>query len=934
MKNIRLQLDIINRAIGWADMYGKDTFPREELREYRRQIKRIDSALEENCSAAAYGESQVGKSYLISSLLSTPDKPFVITNQGQEYNFIDSINPSGGNTSKTESTGVVTRFTVNCDNETMKDFVRIKNLSVADLIMLLADSYYNDLKISPASILKYDEINNQIDKLKSLDTKSAVQQDYLTEDDIKDICDYISDTLGSNAVGIAQSDFRKIVSDYIKYVMPDQWINIFSLIWNNNPEINRLFAFLINEYRKLDFQTEIYVPFNAVLREHGTLLKIEWLNYLNAPVNTKTTDVVDTDIYDKNGNLLAASFSKSSLSALIAELTLILPQSITEDRAFLKKIDLLDFPGARSREKFKEQDIKDVLPSIFRRGKVAYLFNKYSNSLRISCVLFCHHNDQKNEPTLGDTINEWIEHNIGKTPEERSESLTCTNGVSPLFFIATKFNIELERNKLDMPSNKEKLDEHWKRFKTVIPEIIKPATWFDKWVKPSGIFRSEAFQSIYLLRDFYWSSKNQVFDGYVENCSSETGVHKFSDYPEYFESLRKSFLNNDFVKKHFHNPSIAWDSVAALNNDGSKTIIRDLNNISWNLDNARQERYKKELIRIKNDILSKLQAYYEPEDKEQNNRRIRTIIGKIRHQLDMNIGTRPEIFGNIIDRLMIPVEEIRKIAYDIVVLKTKTPKDFNEIILIRTMAGVDLKDNKETNIKRLCDYYACDANILEEEYKKKGFTIDDIVTNECSIAATVADVVSKEILEYWATFINKQVKAISRYLPYSDEVALMLQTLCKQLGVEKIISKKIDIYSRVFPETDLPNAIADFSSLTLNNFVSSVGREYMNTKDMETVSAKADTCHLYVETSIEYLKKEHKKTTLIEALKAFDDASDPTTVPISVLMKLPFWDNYQRWKNFLAIGLLYSADVSQQDPEANAAMREIIGECESLYNHE
>lgn len=392
MKDIRLQLDIINRAIDWADRYSKDTFPREELRECRRQIKRIAGALEENCSAAAYGESQVGKSYLMSSLLSTPDKPFVIVNKGREYNFIDNINPSGGNTSKTESTGVVTRFTVNNDNEKMKDFVRVKNLSVADLIMLLADSYYNDLKITPASILKYDEIN---ERLKSLNTRSDIQQGYLTEDDVKDICDYISDTLGSNAAGIAQSDFRKIVSSHIQYVMPDQWVNIFSLIWNNNPEISRLFAFLINEYRKLDFQTEVYVPFDTVLREHGTLLKIEWLEYLNAPVPTNTTDICNTDVYDKNGNLLATSFCKSSLSALIAELTFILPQSITENRTFLNRIDLLDFPGARSREKFKEQDIKDVLSSIFRRGKVAYLFNKYSNSLRISSVLFCHHNDQK-----------------------------------------------------------------------------------------------------------------------------------------------------------------------------------------------------------------------------------------------------------------------------------------------------------------------------------------------------------------------------------------------------------------------------------------------------------------------------------------------------------------------------------------------------------
>lgn len=42
----------------------RSLFPYDVFKEYRRKIRRILSALEENCSAAAYGESQVGKSYL------------------------------------------------------------------------------------------------------------------------------------------------------------------------------------------------------------------------------------------------------------------------------------------------------------------------------------------------------------------------------------------------------------------------------------------------------------------------------------------------------------------------------------------------------------------------------------------------------------------------------------------------------------------------------------------------------------------------------------------------------------------------------------------------------------------------------------------------------------------------------------------------------
>jgi hypothetical protein len=37
----------------------------------------------------------------------------------------------------------------------------------------------------------------------------------------------------------------------------------------------------------------------------------------------------------------------------------------------------------------------------------------------------------------------------------------------------------------------------------------------------------------------------------------------------------------------------------------------------------------------------------------------------------------------------------------------------------------------------------------------------------------------------------------------------------------------------------------------------------------------------------------HEQISVYDALQAFDDASDPTTVSIQTLMKLPFWDNFQ-----------------------------------------
>ena len=60
--------------------------------------------------------------------------------------------------------------------------------------------------------------------------------------------------------------------------------------------------------------------------------------------------------------------------------------------------------------------------------------------------------------------------------------------------------------------------------------------------------------------------KNQIFDGYNDKTKSpEVARHIYNDYPEYFDNLERSFLNNEFVKKHFANPKESWDEVSSLN---------------------------------------------------------------------------------------------------------------------------------------------------------------------------------------------------------------------------------------------------------------------------------------------------------------------------------------------------------------------------------
>lgn len=935
LQDIEQHINLVEKSISWAKKFGKDSFPYDVFKGYRRKLKRIHDALTGNCSAAAYGESQVGKSYLMSSLLSSPETPFVITNAGKSYIFVDEINPSGGNNAKVESTGVITRFTLQKGDNPMKDYVKVHNLSVVDIILLLTDSYYNDIKINPDNVLKYDDINKHLEQMSGLWNAHIVQHDKIEEDDIKDINDYIRDIIGNAATGVIQSNFCKIIAPVIQYVAYDKWVDVFSLLWNKNTEISHLFSVLINEYKKLDFNTEVYVPFDAVLREKGTLLKIDWLDTVCGIKADTGNDVIYTDVYDVRGNVIAHDFNKGNLSALIAELTFELPATLANDRKFLEKIDLLDFPGARTREKIKEAEIHTVLPKVLRRGKVAYLFNKYSRSLKISSVLFCHHNDQKAEATTGDTVNSWIEDNIGATPEERAKMLTNTNGIAPLFFVATKFNIDLERTKTDTPGNKDRLATHWNRFDTVFPEIIKPNRWLDEWVTIDHGSRVDAFQNVYPLRDFYWSGKNGVFDGYSDGAikSEEKSVHKHADYPEYFEDLKDSFLQNDFVKKHFANPEQTWNDVATVNNDGSKAIIRNLDAISDFLDNARRQKYLTELREIKQEMYKALSVYFEPEDNEAKNMKVKKIANDIMLSLVTSVGEKPEIFGRIIDSLMVPVGDLREIAYDIIICHSVEPKDYSMINLIRIEAGIDVADSKQANIQKLCNRYG-DIQQIEKEWREKGCTVEDVVSAKTKTLTTVADVVTKHIIDYWKDFLQKQVKRLEESLPHADEVVFMLTSLLQKLGVEEIISKKIDRYCHMFYPNEQLNAIADYASLTLNNFVSSAGRSYMKNDDVAVIRAKANKCNIEVDLSPLAWDVVRKPQPLRETLVAFDEAANIANVSKETLLKLPFWDNFQRWENLVTIGLLYASDISRVDPVANAQMKVLLEECEILYKNQ
>lgn len=932
IQDIEKNLSLIEDALNWASKYNNSGFPFDTLKKYRRRLKLFKSALEDNCSAAAYGESQVGKSYLMSSLLSTPENPFVIQDRGVNYSFTYDINCSGGKNAQVESTGIVTRFTIR--QEDGKDgYVKVRLFPVSDLILLLADSYYQDIKINEETSLSSDVINQKVIDIISEFDKRQIRQTFIDEDDICDIKAYFKDLPLANRV--KDSNFFDVVSASIHAIPADRWVDVFSLLWNQNADISNLFLKLIQAYRQINFQQVIYIPFDAVLYSKGTLLDVCWLdNIFGMSREMRPGEEMATTVYDRAGNVLAYDFQKSWVSALTMELTFVLPESLASTRPFLKKMDLLDFPGARPREQFAEEDIKTVLHKVLRRGKVAYLFKKYSMSKRIGSVLFCHHNNQRSCTDLGETIKKWVFNEMGKTAEERATYLNQTLGISPLFFVATKFNMDIEKTPTDKPSTVSRLDDHWNRFNKVIPEIINPDKWFDEWIKVGGHY--EAFRSIYPLRDFYWSCKGGIFEGYSDN-SPEKNLCKPQDFPDYYDRLKESFAQNEFVQKHFANPTKTWESCATVNKDGSGAIIQDLNMIVKYLDETRHGIIFKELEDIKEKIKSCLAVYYHPQTSVEKNKRVSLIAQNIHFQLETEMGRNPEIFGKILDSLMVSPNEFRQIAINIIEFHQDAPKDFSQIEFIRTMSGYDPALDRQSNIEKLCAWNKnTDEDALVERLQSKGLSLDDILSAHDDEPRTIPEVVARHIINHWIAFMNEQAITLQKMLPHSEEVIYMLIGLMKKLNIESILSKQIQKYQSSFGDTNAhcysKNAIGDFASLTLNNFISTVGRKYIKDSELPLIEQKANDCNLTVDLSDSGVRIDRQPQPLKQTLEAFDHAVELVDgAKITELRRLPLWDSFCRWENLVMVGLLYASDIDHCDAEANESLEKILNEFDTLY---
>ncbi len=935
------QLELIERSIGWVkeSLEGeKQKIAHQNFAGFRRQLKKKKFAMEGNPAAAMYGESQAGKSYLVSALLSGKGKPFQVDDGiGNQFDFITEINPRGN---EMESTSVVTRFSTNYKTINPKYPVIVKTLLPADIVLIICEAYYNNLRVN--STLSFDELKERIGKIETKYHRKPDCQGIITEDDILDLGDYFDESFTKLVYNnIKDAGYFDKVSALITKVDPDDWHEVFALLWNFNPQLTKLFQDLIKQFKSIDFATTVYLPMEAVLRKKGTLLDVSRLEEIYAKFKGQETEYVpDTSLLyiDRKGAAVETRFSKPFLCALSAEVIFVLPQSFIADKPFLNHTDLLDFPGTRRFETTSESNLSDEsLTVLLRRGRVDYLFNKYSRSERINVLMFCQNHKQSNQSVMPEKLNRWIETMIGRNPAERER---FESPIPPLFVVSTWFNKDLEFDSAtDKQGDLQSLNERWhQRFsKTLEKEIFKTDTypWLTDWT-----LSMPNFQNIYLLRDFYQSStdKSKIFDGY-DRQKEELAEIKPENYPDFREDLKKSFIEYPFVKQHFADPVKSWEEAASMNNDGTNLIISQLTNAADSINHARREKAIEQLNEITHRLLSELLKYFHSNDKDVELQKAKSIAGDIQFKLAYAFradGIR--LYGKLMKELMLDeglvLDLYQKTIDDI---EHRDVVNMDIYSMFRLQVPVMDDDDASSYFDRLALYY--EKRTVEEkaqfqkELNEKGVNIDELLTGSSAVIKNNAQQLAEALIDYWIASVTLSDKHTIQKVLASDgsaalqEVAIMFQKLFTKIGLARRIAEKIRRYVDDQGKTDLPyEIVSDMSAEMLNKCISSVGYEYFDGSVINDLKSANEKNQLGL--IMEHQDKPTEKS-VEDLFSKIENWVDLIQSKPDELKSLPSYRNYLAWHHRLKIGFIYVCDIPSYDVAANEKLGTLIRECKT-----
>lgn len=535
-----------------------------ELRRLRNHCRRFADVAKRPMTAGFFGLSQAGKSYLISALAAGDNGKLETVFDGERLDFIDHINPPGGGK---EATGLVTRF---CRSETRAPAgcpLELRLFRETEIAKILLNAYINDFDDERRTYeLTAERVRSLLESLQEQQT--AGLNDGLNADEIVDLQDYAEENF-EKSLRVLKGGYWLKAAKLAPQLSIAGRAQLFSILWGEIPEFTAIYEQFAETISRLGKPEHVYAPLSAVVQkldsgafsQADSIMNVDMLNKLNSGQDRR----ISVRPVHADGIGGPVDVSQAELAMLTAEI--VFPLVNTPRVPALQSVDLLDFPGYRGRYALTElsevkKDDGSPVAQLLLRGKVAYLFERYTDSQEMNILIVCTPSDKQSDVnSVGPVLKRWIDKTQGSTASARAQHKPG------LLWAITMFDKRIG-NSLQL--SEENLKQSWGRgglMQQTILERFGTYEWHKNWAD------GKPFNNVFLVRKPGMPVPFLDRQGMLEtsiNANSADNLQK----------LYRTFSADADIQHYIRRPEEAWEAMMRLNDGGMSRISSYLQSIA------------------------------------------------------------------------------------------------------------------------------------------------------------------------------------------------------------------------------------------------------------------------------------------------------------------------------------------------------------------
>lgn len=615
----------------------------QKLRRAKNLAGRLGQAAASPFSVGFFGLSQAGKSYLISTMAAGDNGRLETIYDGRRVDFMKHVNPLGGGK---EATGLVTRFTRNIQEAPAGYPIKLSIFSEIDLVKILGNSFFNDFNREKVKFNTDPEYINQL--LSELEAKAqAHSTGGITEDDMVDLLDYFENRFQSSMEPLFGTYWPVAIS-LVPKLMAEDRAKLLSVLWGEIEELSEAYLLLRNILASLSFASTLYAPLTVLVsgsEEEGFSQKNSIMNVdILGRLGKDNSDAIGVLPVQNEQVLAETHIPRSILAALTLEI--VFPLINKPQSEMLETVDLLDFPGYRGRLSIENindvseavKDSKeDPVSALLLRGKVAYLFERYTDCQEMNVLIVCTASDKQLDVTsVGPVLSNWIEKTQGESAKVR------TGKKLGLAWAITMFD---KRINASLGYTEDQMQSAWGTeglMKQVFLERFGQYDWVHEWA--SGL----PFNNMFLVR----KPREPVSFLDLEN-GVELAVRE--EYHAQLDLMRLTFCTDKTIQKHFSDPGEAWDNMMSLNQGGVGLLVDKVSSMS-DID-TKLARIEEQIVGIVDDLINKrFGNYFQAEGADEVEKK--KIIA---HEIISSLKSRAPLIGELLFQLQPTIEHFRSI---------------------------------------------------------------------------------------------------------------------------------------------------------------------------------------------------------------------------------------------------------------------------------